>query len=83
MGDLTFLPAVAMADQIRNKKTSAIDLIDAHLAKIERLNPKLNAFVHVDAERTRREARAADAAVSSGRTSWTAARCAHQHQELD
>jgi Asp-tRNA(Asn)/Glu-tRNA(Gln) amidotransferase A subunit family amidase len=68
MGDLTFLPAVAMADQIRNKKISAIDLIDAHLAKIERLNPKLNAFVHVDAERTRREARAADAAVSSGKT---------------
>ena len=37
------------------------------MAKIERLNPQLNAFVHVDAERVRREARAAEAAVMSGK----------------
>ena len=66
MGDLTFLPAVVMAQQIREKKFSPVELADAHLAKIERLNPKLNAFVHVDAERVRREARAAEAAVMKG-----------------
>jgi Asp-tRNA(Asn)/Glu-tRNA(Gln) amidotransferase A subunit family amidase len=68
MPDLTFLPAIAMADQIRSKKISALELIDAHLASIERLNPRLNAFVHVDAEGARREARDADAAVSGGET---------------
>ena len=55
-----------MARQIREKQISPVDLADAHLAKIERLNPQLNAFVHVDAERVRREARAAEAAVMSG-----------------
>lgn len=67
MSDLTFLPAVVMAEQIREKKISPVELADAHLAKIEKLNPKLNAFVHVDAERVRREARAAEAAVISGK----------------
>jgi len=55
-----------MADQIREKKLSPVDLAEAHLSKIARLNPQLNAFVHVDAERVRREARAAEAAVTSG-----------------
>ncbi len=66
MNDLTFLPAVTMAEQIRKRTLSPVELADAHLAKIERLNPKLNAFVHVDAERVRREARSAEAAVMSG-----------------
>src|SRR5271165_6816148 len=68
MPDLTFLPAVVMAQQIREKKISPVELADAHLAKIERLNPKLNAFVHLDAERVRREARAAEAAVTKGKS---------------
>jgi Asp-tRNA(Asn)/Glu-tRNA(Gln) amidotransferase A subunit family amidase len=66
MDDLTFLSAVAMAAQIREKKISPVELADAHLAKIERLNPKLNAYVQVDTERVRREARAAETAVVRG-----------------
>ncbi|HEX4784065.1 MAG TPA: amidase [Candidatus Sulfotelmatobacter sp.] len=65
MGDLTFLPAVTMAQQIREKKISPVELAEAHWAKIERLNPQLNAFVHLDAERVRREALAAEVAVTS------------------
>ena len=68
MGDITFLSAVVMARQIREKQISPVELADAHLSKIERLNPKLNAFVHVDAERVRSEAHAAESAVMSGRT---------------
>jgi Asp-tRNA(Asn)/Glu-tRNA(Gln) amidotransferase A subunit family amidase len=63
MTDLTFLPAVAMADLIRMKEISPVELAEAHLQKIERLNPKLNAFVHVDTERVRHEAHAAEVAV--------------------
>jgi Asp-tRNA(Asn)/Glu-tRNA(Gln) amidotransferase A subunit family amidase len=66
MTELTFLSAVSMARQIRKKKISPIELANAHLAKIERLNPKLNAFVHVDAERVRREARKAEDEVMRG-----------------
>ena len=65
MTDLTFLSAVTMAQQIRTKKISPVELAEAHLAKIERLNPKLNAFVQVDADRVRQQARDAEAAVMS------------------
>ena len=83
MSDLTFLSAVVMAQQIREKKISPVELVDAHLAKIERLNPKLNAFVHVDAERARREARdRRRLQVDEGQTSRPAARRSDQHQEF-
>src|SRR5215813_13166922 len=63
MSDVTRLPALAMANAIRQKQISTLELVDAHLAHIEKLNPKLNAFVHVDTESARRDARAADWAV--------------------
>jgi Asp-tRNA(Asn)/Glu-tRNA(Gln) amidotransferase A subunit family amidase len=64
MSQLSFLSAVSMAEQIRQKKLSPIELVEAHLARIEKLNPKLNAFVQVDAEGARRQARAAEDAVA-------------------
>jgi amidase len=66
MSELTFLSAVSMAQKIREKKISPVELVDAHLAKIERLNPNLNAFVHVDKDQARREAGTAEAAVMTG-----------------
>ncbi len=66
MAELTFLSAVSMAEQIRRRELSPIDLVDAHLARIEELNPKLNAFVQVDAEGARQQARLAETAVRTG-----------------
>jgi Asp-tRNA(Asn)/Glu-tRNA(Gln) amidotransferase A subunit family amidase len=66
MNELTFLSAVEMAQRIREKKISPVELAEAHLAKIERLNPKLNAFVHVDADSVRRRARAAETWLMKG-----------------
>ncbi|MGB7824312.1 MAG: amidase [Candidatus Sulfotelmatobacter sp.] len=63
MNDLTFIPAVSMAEQIRKKKISPVELVNAHLAQIERLNSKLNAFVQVDAERARQSAKDAESSV--------------------
>ena len=68
MTDLTFLSAVSMAEQIRQKRLSAIELVEAHLTRIEQLNPRVNAFVHIDAEGARRQARVAEAAVRNGET---------------
>ena len=68
MPDLTFLSAVSMAEQIRQKKLSPVELVEAHLTRIQELNPTLNAFVHVDAEGARRQAQVADAAVRNGKT---------------
>lgn len=53
-----------MAQKIREKKLSSVELVEAHLARIERLNTKLNAFVQVDGEGARRQARVADEAVN-------------------
>jgi Asp-tRNA(Asn)/Glu-tRNA(Gln) amidotransferase A subunit family amidase len=67
MRDLTFLSAVEMAQQVRKKAISPVELVEAHLAKIERLNPGLNAFVEVDPERVCREARIAEREAMSGK----------------
>ena len=66
MNDLTFLPAVSMAARIRRKEISPVELVDAHLAQIEKLNPKLNAFVQVDHARARQAAQDAASAVMDG-----------------
>src|SRR5712671_2644608 len=63
MNQMTFLPAVVMAEQIRNKRISPVELIEAHLAQIEKLNPQLNAFVQVDAQGARRAAHDAEIAI--------------------
>ncbi len=67
MTDPTFLSAAEMAEHIRACKISAVELVDAHLAKIERLNPVLNAYVHVDSVRAREQAKAADDVVTQGK----------------
>src|SRR5438552_8668952 len=66
MNDLTFLSAVQIAEQIRKKKISPVELVQAHLRKIEKLNPVLNAFVQIDGEGALRQARKAEAAVNRG-----------------
>ncbi|HXE90183.1 MAG TPA: amidase [Terriglobales bacterium] len=66
MSSLTRLSAAAMAQQVRERKISPIELVEAHLARIERLNPQLNAFVSVDAQGARRAAREAEQAVVRG-----------------
>ena len=66
MQELTFLSAVSMAEQIRRKELSPIELVEAHLQRIEQLNPKLNAFVDVDAAGARRQAQTAERAVMQG-----------------
>src|ERR1043165_3129746 len=47
---LCFLPAVELARRLRNKELSAREVLSAHLAQIERVNPKVNAIVTLVAE---------------------------------
>jgi Asp-tRNA(Asn)/Glu-tRNA(Gln) amidotransferase A subunit family amidase len=55
-----------LADSVRQKKVSARELTAAALARIETLNPAINAFVAVDAERALAQAGAVDQIVASG-----------------
>jgi len=55
-----------MAAQVREKKISPVALVETHLARIEKLNPKINAFVHLSAEDALVKAREAEASVMRG-----------------
>jgi len=55
-----------MAEQIRQRKISPLELLDAHLARIANLNPRLNAFVQVDDARARRDAQVLESAAVRG-----------------
>ena len=61
---LCWTPATELAVLIRKKKISPVEVLDAVLDRIERLNPKLNAFVTLTDEQARREAKAAERALS-------------------
>lgn len=66
MSQLVILTVVEMAQRIRQRQISPVELVQAHFSAIERLNPKLNAFVEVRAEEALREAQAAESAVTRG-----------------
>ncbi|GAA1563727.1 amidase family protein [Dactylosporangium maewongense] len=45
--DLCFLPATVQLEWLRRRKVSAVELTQAHLARIARVNPAINAFVYL------------------------------------
>jgi len=62
MSGIHFLSARELTAQIRAKKLSAREVVAAHLAQIERVNPKVNAVVTLVAEQALDNARKADEA---------------------
>ena len=55
-----------IAESIRSKSVSPLEIVQAHLQRIEKWQPKLNAFVHLDAEGALQQARAAESSVARG-----------------
>ena len=53
MSDLVFLPATEQLRLMRSKQLSAMELAEAYIAQIERLNPLLSALVDFDPDRVR------------------------------
>jgi amidase len=64
--DLCTRPATELAAMVRAREVSARELLEAHLARIERVNPAVNAVVTLDAEGARAAADAADAVLAAG-----------------
>jgi len=64
--DLAFLSAAELAPLIARRELSPVELVETVLARIERAQPALNAFVTVCGEEARAAARAAEAAVMRG-----------------
>lgn len=64
--DICFLTAAELVERIRNKELSAVEVMEAHLARIEEINPAVNAIVTLDPDRAMDGARRADEAVARG-----------------
>ncbi|MGE0417060.1 MAG: amidase [Acetobacteraceae bacterium] len=61
-----FLPVHALSTAIAARRLSPVDLVDECLARIDRLQPKLQAFVSVNHAHARLAAEAADKAIRAG-----------------
>ncbi|MEE2877556.1 MAG: amidase [Pseudomonadota bacterium] len=65
--DIAFAPVTQLADWIKRGVLTSRRLTDIYLARIERLDPTLHAWITVMPERARDEADAADEALAAGR----------------
>jgi aspartyl-tRNA(Asn)/glutamyl-tRNA(Gln) amidotransferase subunit A len=66
MTDFAFASAAELAALVARRDVSAVEIVDAALARIARTQPLLNAFITVCADEARDAARAAEAAVMRG-----------------
>jgi len=58
--DPTFLSATRLAELVRNREISAVEVLDHYIARVERLDPRINAVVVRDFDRARARARTLD-----------------------
>ncbi len=66
--ELCFLTATELAQLIHTKQLSAQEVMEAHLAQIERVNPAVNAIITLLPEVALAQAKAADAQLARGET---------------
>ncbi|MBI3624557.1 MAG: amidase, partial [Candidatus Rokubacteria bacterium] len=64
--DLCFTPAADLVRLFRARKTAPLEVMQAVLARIDAVNPKLNAYVTVARETALKAARAATTALKKG-----------------
>src|SRR5258708_466856 len=64
--DLVYTSAVKLAEMIRAKQVSPTEVLDAHIARIEQVNPRINAIVTPTFERAREAAKASEVRIAKG-----------------
>jgi len=67
--DLCFLTISELSGMIRSKEISPVEVTEALLNRIERLNPRLNAYITVTKEEAVKSAKAAERAIKAGKYS--------------
>src|SRR5258708_31760564 len=68
MSEIWQLSASELAQRIADRKLSSAEVVDAHLARSEAVNPSLNAVVRVLADDARAAAVLADKKLAAGET---------------
>jgi amidase len=66
MDNLVFASIQELAEAIHQRQVSSVEVVEAHLAQIDRHNPRLNVIVLLDREAALNRAREADAALAHG-----------------
>ncbi|MCH2291165.1 MAG: amidase [SAR324 cluster bacterium] len=66
--ELCFLRSTELAAKLRRREVSAVEVTEAHLKQIERVNPKVNAIVTLVPEQALEAARKADERLVKGET---------------
>ncbi len=66
MDELIYSSATSLAQAIREKQVSSYEVIEAHIQRIEKVNPLLNAVVQLTAETALTQAKQADVAIARG-----------------
>ncbi|MDP6066247.1 MAG: amidase [Alphaproteobacteria bacterium] len=64
--DLCWLSAVEQKALLDRRDVGVLEMVDAHIERIDRHNPILNAFVTLRLEEAREEAKSADAVIANG-----------------
>lgn len=57
---LCYMPATEMVKMIKRKKVSPVEIIESILTRIQRLNPKINAYCSLVAEKAKKDAKHAE-----------------------
>ncbi len=65
--NLVFLSALEMAELVRKREVSPVEVVEAHLERIDALNPRVNAFITVTREHALERARLAEREIGGGR----------------
>ena len=65
--DISNLTIKHVSKLITSRQISCLELVDATIEKIQKLNPKLNAFITILDESARREAKHADSLIKQGK----------------
>ena len=66
--ELTHLSLAQAAEGLKQRKLSPVELTEAHLERIQRLDPMLNSYITVTAEMALQQARQAEAELQRGET---------------
>jgi Asp-tRNA(Asn)/Glu-tRNA(Gln) amidotransferase A subunit family amidase len=61
MDEMWWMPALELASRYRARELSPVEVVEAVLARVEQLNPRLNAFLTVTADGAREAAQASEA----------------------
>ena len=80
--EICFLPASELVGHIRACELSAVEVMDAHIAQIERVNPAVNAVVTFLPDLAHAGARAVDAALARGEDPGPLAGLPVAHKDL-